>query len=387
MDYLEFEYPMPVLALDAEKLVIETAGGYDGEFTITNHGGGTLTGNIIEKSGMLRLSAESFSGNETRVKFSVPEINHKINEVLNTEIIVSTNGGEKIIPVIIRGLPNFLTTRDGLKISELKEFASYAKKNPSAARALFYSQEFMFWLFNGGYEQMELYDRLVKDSNKERALDNFLVINKLKNKSYLEFSDGHLEFSLPPVKSAARREIIVKKIGWGYASENLSLLEPKPWINFYPDRLSTESFDENGTARVMLELNASRLSGLYDEAVLCAGQASIKLGVKRLPFLSATLSKESYSTDDVGKLCVVNNSGADVLVEIETGDGFIKFEGKKYLVGKEADIPFVVRLTAIQLAQLALSKRPLIESFISVKANLASKIVKKNISLRVFASL
>ncbi len=393
----QFEYALPELKPDIEKLVIETTGGYEGSITLKNNGGGILEGQIFSNSNLLSFHPESFQFEESLVvHFSLNMDYFREGDQIQTECVITSNGGEIVIPTIIKFTKGLLLTRtkekdSTVKISDLKGFVSYAKKNPVAARALFNSHEFMIWLFDIGYEPMNVYEKFLKDTNKERSLEKFLLFNKLKNRVALEFTQPKLEYIIPSGTKEYKETITVKKTGWGYA--DCLIYSDQHWLLVQPEKLTSASFDEGGLARVQLSMDteafeqAAEATLFLSQGVGLPALKSISLSVKKSrPFLFS-INQEAFASNDKGYLTIENLCGADSFVEVFSPDSFVKLEAKRYPLRDRVMIPFTIKLSALQSAQMSFKKQPYLEGVISMKIVLNYKVHKKDLKLKVFSVL
>jgi hypothetical protein len=375
-----FEYPLPILKTSVEKLVVETSGAHQGQFVVSNGGGGLLSGVITANSRAVRFKPEEFAGNDSKIEYTLALDAYKSGDIIHTGAVIQTNGGEKVIPIHIKIIPQAIELPEG-RVASLKDFYTCARKNPALAGELFASPEFMMWLTATGYEYMDIYDRLAKDLNRPRALENFFILSKLKKRVALAPEEPLAELTLAPLaRGLEKGTLTVKKTGWGFVEEPIRV--EAPWL--VPDRrqLRGEDFDGENRARVGFTVDASQIRA----GALCAvrvGEAAFRVEVRRKPYMKAYLSKEYMALEDEAALRVLNNTGEDLLVEVEPRDAFVKFTGRKYLVGKYAEIPFSVKMSAFQLAQLTLKRQPAIQTEITVLATLKAGAQRSALALTI----
>ncbi|MCL2415671.1 MAG: DUF5717 family protein [Defluviitaleaceae bacterium] len=171
------DYPIPKIRVSPSKISLGAYATYEGDFIIENMGAGMLEGRIFSDSDALILPFEEFSGNRVVVHYIINLDGYKIGDYLNWRVIIFSNGGEKVVDFKIEVTAPAIITKDGATISSMEQFLDYVKEQPIAARQLFTQQDFMLWLFNSGFRNMDLYDAFAADPNKERAVDNFLILN------------------------------------------------------------------------------------------------------------------------------------------------------------------------------------------------------------------
>ncbi|MCL2455930.1 MAG: DUF5717 family protein [Defluviitaleaceae bacterium] len=278
-----YEFPLPKLSVDIESLEIETKSLHNGNFSVKNVGGGVLKGKIISRCAGLFFEPDEFEG-ATKINFSfnAATAGLGIGEAIRSKFFVTSNGGEKEIPVSAKLIKMSLTAPDGQIIANIRDFFEYSKKNPSQARRLFIDSEFYMLLLATGYEFMEVYESLHKDANRERATDNFFVLSGLKKQTEMEIffpsnetsesenRDETAEFSdfsnqPPPKNETANEKILefvqmpgdsrkiygefkIKKSDGGYV--DAPLIFDAPWLKLSSGKLSSADFDEENIATV-----------------------------------------------------------------------------------------------------------------------------------------
>jgi hypothetical protein len=383
----QLEYPLPILKILAEKIVIETSGSEDGSLLVDNIGGGILSGRVMSNSPALRFRDPEFSGNQVSIVYTCSTDGCKPGDVIQSEIVVMSNGGEKSIPLIIKVIPAMIVTAEDIKITSQKDFLAYAKKYPAQARKLFTSPEFMMWLSDMGYEFMDIFEYLVRDSNKERALENFFILGKLKNRAVLSIANKtHYINVNPEQKDLITGEITVHKTGWGYIEADVITDGGEDWLSVTPECLSAGMFSQKDIALIKYSINTAKLKGKMSRAdIRISGGLQAALVVKKKTHISISSDKSCYDSEDSGKLRVVNNCGGDIMLDISVRDGFVKFEGKRYYMGATAEIPFNVKLSTLQMAQIGLKRQPFFETEIYVTTNIGSKQIKRTVRVAAAA--
>ena len=186
------ESPLPVLSVSVDSLIFETKDKHTGQFTIKNTGGGQLYGRIIARLPGLYFDADNFSGNNQSINFSwdAARAGIKTGQSLEGAVYVSSNGGEKIIPVSIKYTRMSILSAGGTMIANIMDFYEYSLVSSDGARRLFTDSEFYMLLLATGYPYLEVYESLHKDANRERAMDNFFVLSGLKEETKI-FAKQH----------------------------------------------------------------------------------------------------------------------------------------------------------------------------------------------------
>ncbi len=381
----QFEYPLPILKILAEKLVIETSKMERGSLSVDNIGSGLLQGSVMSNNPALKFELEKFSGNQLSLQYIVDIDGLKAGDLVQSDIVIISNGGEKIIPLIIKVVPYCIYTEDGFKISTLKDFLTYSKKYPLKARQLFVTSEFMAFLMSNEYEFLEIFDYFVKDTNKERALENFFVLSKLKNRAVLQVATNRVELEVGPLqKDIVTHQIPINKIGWGYVEADVSARSDGDWLNITNAKLVASGFAEEESVFVSYSVDTSKLKSKFEKGTIkISNSIEVEIVVRKKSYFSVRTNRNSFEYDDNGVVCVTNNTGQDVLLEIVSKENYIKFDGKKYFMGGYAEIPFTIKMTALQTAQMAIKKQPYSENEIMITAHINDILIKKTIKISV----
>lgn len=381
MDFKEqFEKPLPMINRDNKKIYIETSGNCEGSFLIKNDGGSIISGKVMSNSRFISFEPENFHGNDSKINFYIDLELYKPGDVFKSNVVILSNGGEHTMEFHIKVTPYALETKEGIKITSLKEFYRYAKEYPIQARMLFSNHEFMMWLYTSGYEYMDLYEKFLLDTNKERALDNFLIMNKLKKKADIEFMDKSISIDIPTFQTNSVKGVIpVKRIGLGYIEKNIK--HSASWLNIEQDKISSLDFDSDNIAYIPYSIEPIQLKNNANFDKVTIGEKSICFKAIKTEYLKITFDREFLGFKDSGNLIIKNNSGNKVPVNIYTKDNFIKFEGTKYYIDDFARIPFYVDVPVMLTARLSISKQPSLESELYIESVFNEKIFTKTIKI------
>ncbi|MCL2350539.1 MAG: DUF5717 family protein, partial [Defluviitaleaceae bacterium] len=165
------QFPAPRVVSSEKRVNVRGFGIIYGSFEISNGSEGDLVGSIDSMADFLSFSPQEFEANRVQVEYTL-DLTGLAGDIV-TAAVITTNGGEKVVDFHITVDPPDVLVKDGVVMGSLADFAAYAKMQPIAARALFGRQEFMMWLLNIGYPNMDIYEKFAADPNKERAVDNF----------------------------------------------------------------------------------------------------------------------------------------------------------------------------------------------------------------------
>lgn len=386
MRLLQFEQPAPKLECSIKKVNLEGFGFIEGSFMIKNVGEGQLSGSIFSQLDNLELSPESFDGNNIKVAYMVNLYDYKSDDKISTSAVIRSNGGEAIIPFEFNIVPASIITKEGQNIYSLNQFLDYSIKNPLSARTLLSQKDFMLWLFSIGYSYMDIYDKFVSDPNKERALDNFLIFNKLKQKATILPTQTNLKVQLPQDSSAYTAGIGLKRTTFGYATASLAVRKGS-WLKLSKNKVESRDFDENNFTEVDYIILTDELKA-RDTAIVDVESENIiqriYLTISFKKAFNAYLNKNSYAYEDKGVLSILNNTGKDLMLDINTKDNFIKFDANRYYIGKSAQINFDIKFSALATS-LGFKKKLFINSQIFLSSNINGIVTTKKLDIRLSA--
>lgn len=386
-----FEYPLPVLSVSTDMLMIETKDRGEGRFTVKNTGGSTLAGRILSRARGITFEPGEWEGNEATITYRfMPEASDgwKPGDVLDTCAIISSNGGEKKIQITVRLTKMAIATDEGITIANIRDFYDYASAYPAQARRLFVDSEFYMLLLATGFEYMEAYELLHKDMNRDRALDNFFILAGLKKKTVLSIPQRHIEFVRKPNETAMiYGSFLVQKNDAGFLEAPLTPQTGASWLALSAERLITSDFNEANTAMVKFSIDPLRIKGRYAEETVAVGSPEpenhVALVFKRRAAFMARLGKEAYRFEDHGFIDIVNHTGGDLLLELFCGDAFVRFAARKYPAGEHLEIPFDIKLSAFMTAQLLFRKLPFLRTTIEVRTVYRDAVIIRKLPLTV----
>lgn len=372
-----FEYPLPVLKTEIEKLALNISNLYDGIINIENTGGGILAGQISANFEYIMFEPSDFEGNSIQVKYNINVSNYSKQDKIQFNIIISSSGGEKIIPVFINKTEDCFIMPDNTKINTLKEFLNYSKDHPLDSRRILGDSEFIFWLKRLEFEHMDILEHLVNDSNKERALDNFFVLSGLKKKADIIPVSKKFEIRIPnTTNEIIDGDILIKKVGWGYINANICLEGNPDWLTLSTNKITSKNFGNSDEFIVHYFVNTALIQNAYQKAKIIFEYNkifSVDICVTKACPIKIKLSKECFDFNDKGTLVVENYSYEKILIELDCKDNFIKFEKDFYSIFGKTEIPFYIKLTALAKTQMDLTKKPVIKSMLNIQTTVKDK--------------
>lgn len=391
MDLKEFlEYPLPIIKIDVDKIAINMNEKNSGVINIKNVGGGTLLGDIISNTDCIILDTEEFSGNNVSIGYSIVPSIYYSGDFIKSEITIISNGGQINIPVYIT-ISNFDYLKcNQEKIYTIKGFYQYYLKNYIEAIRVFYSYDFMIWLKNINYKHIDIVEELLKDVNKQRAIDNFFILSKIKEKAHIEILQKNFRYKYFNTKSDSEiiGSIPIKLIGTGYFEEDITL-EDIDFIKLTKNKITNRDFDENGIFNLEFIIIKNKINSFFErrKVIFNKTNKSVIIEVSKKNPIEIIFERNYFNPIDKGVLKILNNTDEDVIIEIIAKDTFVFFEGKKYLISKYTEIEFDIKLTGFLKAQMDFTKKPNIESEILIKAILSDSVYKMQKNIYIGNSL
>lgn len=368
----EYNESPPILSVSTNVLNLEIAisGVYTGAFKIKNKGKGKLKGRIVSKNGYATFNPDEWNSNEQVIIYRIDAKEMLCDTDYTDTWLIESNGGEKEILVDIHITYPLLIIDDKNSLSNLKEFAHYAKSNWSNAKEIFFSPIFLSWLsHNKNMEFVKIYRQMSATTYKDWALEYFLRLVGVKQSPtlWVQENERKVEISSGEIKPIIK-VIVIHKRGWGLLDAEVKT--DVNWIRIKKNTFALHEFDNN---KFVLEyeilpgktngkVNYGNIYIHYEEQ-----QIVYHVTIVKEKIISFSFSKKSYNQKDIGILVVENNSGEDILLDINPKDSWIIFEAKKYLIAQYAEIPFRVHLT--KWDQWGMGKSPYYDSIIEIQAN------------------
>lgn len=230
----KFEYQMPELCIEPEKLVVCVEAGqpYEGDIHVTNSAGRRMKGVIYTDNLLFTLSKEQFVGVEFHIPFVFHAEHVEAGEHFEGKLVFVTDAGEESLPYEVQVQYPVLEAGDE-RIRDLFQFTSLAKADPDAAQALFFGRDFARVVFYHDKRYELLYQVLSATGRRGQAMEEFLIATGKKAAVSLHLE--RTEFSCEVGNYDFADQLVLHKSGWGY-------LEGKLVCDAGFVRLSRESF-------------------------------------------------------------------------------------------------------------------------------------------------
>jgi hypothetical protein len=245
----EFEYDPPHILLSQEEIRINIEAGkvYEGDFTIRNSCRREMKGQVHSTIRLLRFKASSFRGADNTVSYSFDASYLKAGEILQGEISIVSDCGEKLLPLYIEVEAAYVMTSLG-KIKDLFQFTNLARTDWSEAKKVFRREDFERIFLANEERYRCLYRYLLKSISTSQALEEFLIAIHKKSRIQIKIDKVRTEYEV--TSEEIDDHLTLSKDHWGYAeiriSTDVPFIKPEQKL-IWADRFIDNSYMVNYT--------------------------------------------------------------------------------------------------------------------------------------------
>ncbi|MDF2485891.1 MAG: hypothetical protein K0R46_2059, partial [Herbinix sp.] len=221
----DFEYELPFICLSEEeiRITVEAGKSYEGSFVIGNSLEREIKGIIYTSNRLMQITVPSFQGVLNTVFFTFHAAHLKAGEVIQGEISVVSDCGEKALPFYVHVEAAYVSTSLG-KIKDLFQFTNLARMDWSEAKKVFRMEVFEH-IFLGNEERYRfIYRNLIKSITTSQALEEFLIAIHKKAMIRLGIDKTQVEYHV--TDEGISDKLILTKDHWGYAEIRVSTEAP-----------------------------------------------------------------------------------------------------------------------------------------------------------------
>ena len=189
------EYALPEGKPSVEKIELSV---YEGEkilseFTVDTTNDKDIKGVVSSTDARVEILNGQFFGKHNNVKVHVDATQIQAGTVIQSDIIITSNSGTMTVPCTVKVLNVTLETGVGT-ISGIKDFMKLWSYDYEEALRLFLSKSFKSVIIGNDAYMCTLYDQLLKNTNREIAMEEFLVAMKLKEKVQISVVNSKVEY-------------------------------------------------------------------------------------------------------------------------------------------------------------------------------------------------
>lgn len=219
-----FEYEVPSLVLSQDRILLAAAVGenYRGLLQVGTSENIKIKGIVTVTNARIIVGVDTFSGTSAQIPFGIDVTGLKAGEVCKGCINLSTNIGERQVPIYVEITEPVVKTSRG-EVSTLEDFADLAHNNIREAFRLYNNTEaFCSLLEHCAPEQLTLYKGMSANPVTYQHLEEFLVGAGLKEPISIQIEDG--ETSFYNLTASKKSILTIQKNTWGYLNIDVEVV-------------------------------------------------------------------------------------------------------------------------------------------------------------------
>ena len=250
-------YETPDAEISENRIAVELEQGEStyGEIAINGKHGMSVKGIVFSTDNHIEFENNQFNGINNKVKYVVSSKNMYEGQVISGTISVITTAGDYAIPFGITVKKQVITSSIG-EITALTDFVKLVRVSYDEALLLFLSKEFKTYFLKKDDHALTLYNQVMRNTNRNIALEEFLVGMKLKDKVKISISNTIKEYT--DIKENYGVVLNISRSGWGYVDIDVEV--QGDFFYGCKDKISGDEF--NGKiAEYQYLINAGRLHG------------------------------------------------------------------------------------------------------------------------------
>ncbi len=241
------------LSHDSINIKTEEGKDYHGSFLIGNDAGISVKGILYSECSYIGFEKDQFAGVENCISYTFSPGSLTAGEKISGDICIISGCGEVVIPVNAEVVVPTVET-DGVRLSNLNEFAEYAKKHPGEAIDIFCSERFVPVFLYRDIRYQVLYETLIKGPQPAQAMEEFLINTKKKNRVLISVDRNYINFN-DCIHDVAD-SILISRSTWGY--QDIVISSDREYIIPGFRHMNTERFEGN-SERLEFRIDASAL--------------------------------------------------------------------------------------------------------------------------------
>lgn len=210
-----YDYEIPGLEVSEQKIEVELPSGewQSGEICFGASDARKIQGIVISSNSRVELGRNQFNGSAVSIPYQICTDGMKDGDQVESEIVISSNAGEKIIPVRIRIKDTKIRSSIG-PVQNLQDFARLSMKDFREAFQMFNSRQFYRLLEHESRKMEALYRGMSQNPVTYQHLEEFLIASGEKKPVCLEIKKRtRASYCLD---HSMKDYLTVLKSGWGY---------------------------------------------------------------------------------------------------------------------------------------------------------------------------
>lgn len=251
----EYETADAVISENKITVELETGDTAEGDISIRGKNGMAVKGIVYSTDSHLSFAYNQFYGVTNKVHYIVEGNNLIPGQICTGTISIVTTAGDYGIPFSIKVKPKEIDTAIG-KITNLEQFVELVQKSYDEALILFISKDFTEFFLKDDNHAIGLYKQVMRNSNRNIALEEFLVGMGLKERVKISIKNKIKEYT--DLTENYGEILQVARSSWGYVDIDVQV-EGDFFYNC-KEKISGDQF--NGKiAEYQYFINAAKLHG------------------------------------------------------------------------------------------------------------------------------
>ncbi len=250
-----YETPDAEMSENQIAATLDCGDSKEGELTIKSKNGLPIKGVVCSTDAHVSFEHDSFDGTENTIKYKITTENLAPGQIVSGTISVVTDAGDYAIPFGITMKERAIHTSAG-DITDYETFVKAVKEGYDEALIVFLSKEFKDFFFEEDNKGYALYNQVMRNGNRDIALEEFLVGMGLKERIQIRLKDSYKEYA--DITENYSDVIKIYKNTWGYTEIDVEV-EGDFFYGCEP-KIGGEQFNGN-TVEYTYFINASRLHG------------------------------------------------------------------------------------------------------------------------------
>lgn len=238
----DFQAPRPEVTFPESHIVMRVGEGekYRGSFSLQNEGEGTIRGLVYVSSYRMKCDEEGFDGNPVNIYYTYDGTGLVPGHVEKGRFTIVCNGGEFDIDFTAIIEKPFVMTSYG-KVQSLEDFKKLCFRDREEALRLFRSRDFYTILKYEDKKIRSLYDNMRRWEMNRRAMEEFLVGCKQKEKIFLTLDEESRSFI--SLVESRKDSLMLKKNTWGY--QEIEVRAQGSFLSVETPYVTTDDFTGN----------------------------------------------------------------------------------------------------------------------------------------------
>ncbi len=386
MSYIKnLEVSIPKIKVSTEKIVIDLNVVDNASFIVENIAGGFLSGKIYIESEYIELSTNEIEKNMNNVSILIDRDKVPSDVQFTTFLKLFTNGGDKEIEVSVIGLKNIYIVDDITKFYTINDVFKYSKNDIHRLAEIFEKAEFKKWLKKHNSNAFEIYNIVSDDTNIHRRIDNFFILNGLKNKSYVYANEKNINIDIMPYQVNNIKGILrLFKSDSGFFDLKINQKEKFNFFTIKKTDITNDDFINNDFIDIEYEINVNKMKNKREDIIFYIDEDKenkITISLKKVVNAKVFIDKTVFKDNETGFINIVNFLDIPIMCEAKTSNKNITFLTNNLLIKDKGKLDFSVNFSSFNKGVVKFFKQPYFDCTIEVVITAGELKIKKEINI------